>query len=88
MRRRVIFTVIVAILALMMALAGGPAALAATKRLPIRSGPHGLSRAPGAITPKIVGGTPSPTGSTSSRRPCSPSPSATTTSSASTAAAA
>jgi secreted trypsin-like serine protease len=56
------FTVIVAILTLMLALAGGPAALAATKRLPIRSGPHGLSRTPGAITPKIVGGTPVPNG--------------------------
>jgi hypothetical protein len=41
MRRRVVFTVIVAGLALMMAMAGGPAALAATKRLPIKSGPHG-----------------------------------------------
>jgi secreted trypsin-like serine protease len=62
MRRRVVLTIVVAILALMMALAGGPAALAATKRLPIRSGPHGLSRAPGAITPKIVGGKPVPNG--------------------------
>jgi hypothetical protein len=30
-----------------MAPAGAPSALAATKQLPIRSGPHGLSRAPG-----------------------------------------
>ncbi len=62
MRRRVVLTIVVAILALMMALAGGPAALAASKRLPIRSGPHGLSRAPAAITPKIVGGKPVPNG--------------------------
>ena len=45
MRRRVVLTIVVAILALMMAVAGGPAALAASKRMPIRSGPHGLSRA-------------------------------------------
>jgi secreted trypsin-like serine protease len=57
-----VLTIVVAILALMMALAGGPAALAASKRLPIRSGPHGLSRAPAAITPKIVGGKPVPNG--------------------------
>ena len=62
MRRRVLLTIVVAILALMMALAGGPAALAATKRLPIKSGPNGVSRTPGAITPKIVGGTPVPNG--------------------------
>jgi hypothetical protein len=62
MRRRVVFTVIVAGLALMMAMAGGPAALAATKRLPIKSGPNGVSRASGEITPKIVGGTPVPDG--------------------------
>jgi secreted trypsin-like serine protease len=62
MRRRVVLTIVVAILALMMALAGGPAALAATKRLPIKSGPDGVSRTPGAITPKIVGGTPVPNG--------------------------
>jgi secreted trypsin-like serine protease len=62
MRRRVVLSIIVAILALMMALAGGPAALAATKRLPIKSGPNGVSRTPGAITPKIVGGTPVPNG--------------------------
>jgi secreted trypsin-like serine protease len=62
MRRRVVFTVIVAALALMMAMAGGPAALAATKRLPIKSGPNGVSRASGAITPKIVGGQPVPNG--------------------------
>ena len=60
MRRRVVLTIVVAILALMMALAGGSAALAATKRLPIRSGPHGLSRAPAAVAPKIVGGKPVP----------------------------
>jgi hypothetical protein len=53
MGRRVILTIIVASLALMLALAGGPAALAATKRLPIKAGPHGASRAPGAVTPKI-----------------------------------
>ena len=53
---------IVAGLALMMAMAGGPAALAATKRLPVKSGPHGMSRASGAITPKIVGGQPVPDG--------------------------
>jgi secreted trypsin-like serine protease len=40
----------------MMALAGGPAALAASKRLPIKSGPNGLSRASGGVTTKIVGG--------------------------------
>jgi secreted trypsin-like serine protease len=62
MRRRIMLTVVVALLALMMALAGGPAALAATKRLPISSGPNGASRAPGAITPKIVGGTAVPNG--------------------------
>jgi secreted trypsin-like serine protease len=62
MRRRVMLTVIVAILALMMALAGGPAALAATKRLPIRSGPHGLSRDPGGVSTKVVGGRPVPNG--------------------------
>jgi secreted trypsin-like serine protease len=62
MRRRVMFTVIIAILALMMAMAGGPAALAATKRLPIRSGPDGMSRAPSAIAPRIVGGRPVPNG--------------------------
>lgn len=87
MGRRVMLTVIVAILTLMLALAGGPA-LAATKRLPIKAGPNGLSQTSGAIGPKIVGANPSPTGSTSSRRRCSPSRSATTTSSASTAAAA
>jgi secreted trypsin-like serine protease len=62
MRRRVMLTVVVALLALMMTLAGGPAALAATERLPIKSGPDGASRAPGAITPKIVGGTAVPNG--------------------------
>jgi secreted trypsin-like serine protease len=62
MRRRVVFTVIVAILALTMALAGGPAALAATKRLPIRSGPTGVSRDPGGVSTKIVGGTAVPNG--------------------------
>jgi secreted trypsin-like serine protease len=62
MRRRVMFSVVVAILALMMALAGGPAALAATKRLPIKSGPGGISRAQGGVAPKIVGGTPVPNG--------------------------
>jgi hypothetical protein len=62
MRRRVMFTVIVAILALMMVLAGGPAALAATKRLPIKSGPQGVSRVSSAITPKVVGGRPVPNG--------------------------
>jgi len=46
----------------MLALAGGPAAAAATRRLPIKAGPHGASRAPGAITPKIVGGTAVPNG--------------------------
>jgi hypothetical protein len=44
MRRRILFTIIAATVALMMALAGGSAALAATKRLPIKSGPNGLSR--------------------------------------------
>jgi secreted trypsin-like serine protease len=62
MRRRVVLIIVVAILALMMALAGGPAALAATRRLPISSGPEGATRAPGAITPKIVGGTAVPNG--------------------------
>jgi secreted trypsin-like serine protease len=62
MRRRVVFTVIIAALALMMAMAGGPAALAATKRLPIKSGPDGVSRTSGTITPKIVGGQPVPDG--------------------------
>jgi secreted trypsin-like serine protease len=62
MRRRVMLTIIVAILALMMVLAGGPAALAATKRLPIRSGPHGLSRAPSGVSVKVVGGRPVPNG--------------------------
>ena len=62
MRRRVVFTVMAAAIALMMALAGGPAALAATKRLPIKSGPDGVSRTSGAITPKIVGGQPVPDG--------------------------
>jgi hypothetical protein len=33
-----------------------------TKRLPIRSGPHGVSRASGGITPKIVGGQAVPNG--------------------------
>ena len=61
MGRRVMLTVLVAILALMLALAGGPV-LAATKRLPIRSGPNGLSRASGVPTPKIVGGTSVPNG--------------------------
>src|SRR5829696_682213 len=46
----------------MLALAAGPAALAASKRLLIKAGPHGASRAPGAITPKIVGGTAVPNG--------------------------
>ena len=62
MRRRVVLTIVVAILALMMALAGGPAALAASKRLPIWSGPNGVSRATGGVTTKIVGGTPVPNG--------------------------
>jgi hypothetical protein len=57
-----VFTVIVAGLALMMAMAGGPAALAATKRLPIKSGPNGVSRATGGVTTKIVGGKPVPDG--------------------------
>jgi hypothetical protein len=48
MGRRVMLTIVVASLALMLALAGGPAAAAATKRLPIQAGPHGASRAPGA----------------------------------------
>ena len=61
MGRRVMLTVIVAILTLMLALAGTPA-LAATKRLPIKAGPNGLSRASGAIGPKIVGGQPVPNG--------------------------
>jgi secreted trypsin-like serine protease len=39
---------------------GGPAALAATKRLPIKSGPNGVSRTSGGITTKIVGGKPVP----------------------------
>ena len=46
----------------MMALAGGPAASAAAKRLPIKAGPHGMSRAPSVVTPKIVGGTSVPNG--------------------------
>lgn len=87
MRRRVLFAIVVAALALM-ALAGGPTALAATKQLPIKSGPNGLSRASGGVTTKIVGGTAVPNGKKSSRRPCWPSRSAATTSSASTAAAA
>ena len=62
MRRRVVFTVIVATLALMMVLAGGPAALAATKRLPIKSGPNGVSRDSGGVSTKIVGGTAVPNG--------------------------
>jgi secreted trypsin-like serine protease len=62
MRRRVVFTVIVAILALTMALAGGPAALAATKRLPIKSGPNGVSRDSGGVSTRIVGGTAVPNG--------------------------
>jgi hypothetical protein len=88
MRRRILFTIIAATVALMMALAGGSAALAATKRLPIKSGPNGLSRVSGGVTTKIVGCTAVPNGSTSSRRPCWPSRSGPTTSSASTAAAA
>jgi hypothetical protein len=88
MRRRVLLTIVVATLALMMALAGGPAALAATKRLPIKSGPNGLSRASGGVGTKIVGGTAVPNGKYKFRRPCWPSPSGPTTSSASTAAAA
>jgi secreted trypsin-like serine protease len=62
MRRRVLFTIIVAVLAMMLALAGGPATLAATKRLPIKSGPDGVSRTSGGITTKIVGGKPVPDG--------------------------
>jgi len=62
MRRRVVLSIVVAILALMMALAGGPAALAASKRLPIWSGPNGVSRATGGVTTKIVGGTAVPNG--------------------------
>jgi hypothetical protein len=88
MRRRVLFTVVVATLALMMALAGGPAALAASKRLPIKSGPNGLSRASGGVTTKIVGGKPVPDGKYKFQAACWPSRSAPTTSSASTAAAA
>jgi secreted trypsin-like serine protease len=61
-RRRVLFTIVVATLALMMTLAGGPAALAATKRLPIKSGPNGVSRDSGGISTKIVGGTAVPNG--------------------------
>src|SRR5829696_5909575 len=48
MGRRVMLTIVVASLTLMLALAGGPAAAAAIKRLPIQAGPHGASRAPGA----------------------------------------
>jgi hypothetical protein len=62
MRRGLTFFAVVAILALVAALAGAPTALAATRQLPIKAGPHGLSRAPGAITPKIVGGQPVPNG--------------------------
>ena len=62
MRRRVLFTIIVGALAMMLALAGGSAALAATKRLPVKSGPSGVSRTSGGITPKIVGGQPVPDG--------------------------
>jgi secreted trypsin-like serine protease len=60
MRRRVMFTIVVAILALMMALAGGPAALAAAKRLPSRVGPASLDRS--GLAPRIVGGRPVPDG--------------------------
>ena len=62
MRKRVLFAIVVAALALTMALAGGPAALAATKRLPIKSGPNGLSRASAGVSTKIVGGTAVPNG--------------------------
>jgi hypothetical protein len=62
MRRRVLFTIIVGALTMMLALAGGSAALAATKRLPVKSGPSGVSRTSGGITPKIVGGQPVPDG--------------------------
>src|SRR4029450_1047381 len=62
MRRRVVFTVIVAGLALMMEMAGGPAAGDASKRLPIKPGPNGVSRATGGVTTKIVGGKPVPDG--------------------------
>jgi secreted trypsin-like serine protease len=62
MRRRVVLTIGVMTLALMMAIMGGPAALAATKRLPIWSGPNGVSRATGGVTTKIVGGKPVPNG--------------------------
>jgi secreted trypsin-like serine protease len=62
MRRRVIFTVVVATLALLLALGGAPAALAATKKLPSWTGPEGLRRASGGIGVKIVGGRPVPDG--------------------------
>jgi secreted trypsin-like serine protease len=57
MRRRVLFTVVITVLALMMAMAGGPAALAASKRLPTKVGPDSLDRSR-LVTPKIVGGKP------------------------------
>jgi hypothetical protein len=40
----------------------GPAALAASERLPIRSGPNGVSRASGGVTTRIMGGTAVPNG--------------------------
>jgi secreted trypsin-like serine protease len=61
MRRRVVFTVLTLALALVTALAGSSAAFAA-KRLPIKTGPGGVQRQPGAVTPKIVGGKPVPNG--------------------------
>jgi hypothetical protein len=87
-RRRVLFTIVVATLALMMALAGGPAAAAATKRLPIKSGPNGLSRASGGVTTKIVGGTAVPNGKYKFQAALLAQSFGPTTSSASTAAAA
>jgi secreted trypsin-like serine protease len=61
MGRRVMLGVIVAILALVMAMAGGPAALAAAKRLPSRVGPASLDQSR-LVTPRIVGGTAVPNG--------------------------
>jgi secreted trypsin-like serine protease len=62
MRRRALFTVVTVALALAMALAGSATALAASKRLPIKSGPDGAQRVPSGIGTKVVGGKPVPNG--------------------------
>jgi secreted trypsin-like serine protease len=54
-----VFTIVVAALALMMAMTG-PAALAATKRLPSRVGPASLDQS--RLAPRVVGGKPVPNG--------------------------